>query len=812
MGIEKSFLDSTGRRRKIREILTIDMDKIMKNQLSRTFLTLLICVPLLMVLVDSAQAQTPTATPTSLPTPTLPPTPTLSPTLISPISPDVVKLENPDLVTFSQLHQSEMQLHGPYDSTSFSFAIPADWVLKNTVQLDLLVGVSFNTELQTQGDVIIAGGGTLTVLLDNTVLVATPLDKIGESEIKINIPVSSFTTTRADRRMSLGFRLDSGLSCRISGLHTSVYIHPTSYFNFPHDIVQPSTSLINFPRPIFQNSFFPDSALLIIPDQPTAAELQAALTVAAGLGKLSSNRLLLDMITLSNLREDLTKKNLILIGKAGSLPILDGLNLPLRSVGGQFQFAGGSADDGLVEMINSPWSNSHVVLIVSASTDIGVVKAAQAISSGVIRPNQFENLAIIEQVNIQPASGPQAVDQTLSDLGYQFRSFQDRGEYSEEYSFNVPAGMVVSTETYFDMVYGHSSLIDYTASQIVVLLNDQPIGSIKMNDTTAALPTNHAEIIIPPSAVLPGINRLTVRVKLEPVNDCTPPNTQGMWVNIWPQSLIHLPLMTTSFNPVISQDLAAYPTPFIYNSTLGSTAFVVERNNLDSWRNAMQIAVSLGYQANGPLTQFSVFYGDAMPVEERSKYHLLVIGRPSQMPIVNDMNDDLPAPFLNGLDIASENGSFQVTYRIPPDSPMGYVETMLSPWNSENVVLAILGNTTQGVNWAAGALVDSTLRSQLAGRFAAVNNKQIISSNTRYLESGSDEFQPTEVPNIITTPVTGTATGPSVSRPAWILPVLLVSIGLIASIVVMVIIRNQSRISTRKQHKEEQGKEHSDDP
>jgi len=654
--------------------------------------------------------------------------------------------------------------------------------------------------------VIVIGGGTLTVLLNNIVLVAVPLNEVGETEITITIPSSSFTTTRTDGRISLGFVLDSGSSCRIIGAHTAIYVHSTSYFIFPHDIVKPSTRLVDFPRPIYQNSFFPDSALLVIPDQPTAAELQAALTVAAGFGKLSSTRLILDMVTLSNLKEDLTKQHLVFIGKASSIPLLDGLDLPLSSIGGQFQFSGGGPDDGLIEMISSPWSSSHVVLVVSANTDAGVVKAAQAVSSGVIRPNLFENLAVIKQVNTLPISGPQAIDQSLSDLGYEFRSFQQWREESAEYIFDVPAGKSVSTEAYFDMVYGHSSLLDYNASQIVVLLNEQPIGSVRMSDATATVPTNHVKIKIPPSAVLQGINRLRVSVTLELFDECIPPNSIEVWVNIWPESLIHLPLVSTALDPVVLQDLALYPTPFIYNSTLENTAFVLEHNDSVSWRSAMQIAALLGYWADGPLVQLSTFYGDAMPVTERSKYHLLLVGRPTQMPIVGEMNNDLPAPFSDSNDIASENGNFPVTYRIPLDSPMGYVETMLSPWNPQNVVRAILGKTTQGVNWAATALVDSNLRWQLGGSFAIVNDKQIISSNTRYVVVGSGEVPDAEIPNVIATPAGMTVTNLPATRPGWLLPVLIVSIGLIV-IIIVVMIQNRSRINTRKRGEEAQRKD-----
>jgi len=83
-----------------------------------------------------------------------------------------------------------------------------------------------------------------------------------------------------------------------------------------------------------------------------------------------------------------------------------------------------------------------------------------------------------------------------------------------------------------------------------------------------------------------------------------------------------------------------------------------------------------------------------MPLTERAKYNLLVIGIPNQLAIVGDMNNNLPAPFANGGNNANEN-SFQVTYQIPR-IPHGLRRNDAFPWNASNVVLAILGNTTQG--------------------------------------------------------------------------------------------------------------------
>ncbi len=776
----------------------------MSKKLSISLLTIAISFILLMpILTVPAQAQTPTVTPTQ----TLGSIPTLtqSPNLLFTPTPAAVQYVNPNVVTFAQLQEGKMNdkvLTGPYDYDGFGFALPADWALKGGSQIDLLLGVSFNSNTQNRSDVTVIGGGTLTVSLNNVLLTTLSLNELGEVEAKIPISSAALEAVRSDGVHILWFGLESAESCRFFGQSTRVFIHPTSFLTLPHDVVQPSTNLATFPRPIFQDSFNPDTVLFVLPDQPSPAELQAALTVAAGFGKLSSNKMIQNITTVSGFNNEIADKNhLIFVGKAASLPLLAGLNLPLPITNGQFQLANGGPDDGFVEMVDSPWSNGpHVVLVVSANTDQGIIKAARAVSTGVLRPNRFQNLAVIDQVNLTPASIPQAVDRTLADFGYSSETFDRMGYNAAFYTFNIPAGMSVSPEAYFEIVYGHSALINYDGSQITILLNNQPIGSVRMSDATAGLPINKVKIMIPPSVVRSGDNSLEVQAYLVPIDDCTPPDVQGLWVNIWDQSMLHLPQVVVPVNLFAPQDLAVYPAPFSYDPELSTTAFVLERNNLESWRNALQISAYLGWQSSGSLIALSAFYGDGIPAEERQNYNLLIIGRPSQLPIMAEMNDNLPAPFSNGSDIAIEDNTFQVAYRVPSDSPMGFIETMQSPWNPNNVILAILGNTTQGVNWSANALIDPTLRSRLGGNYAAVNDRQILVTNTLYSISNTAQIDTSELPGAVATPLLGTKTEVPVGwrPPGWILPVLGFLVGLIVVVVSIVFVRGRFFIRGNK--------------
>jgi cellulose synthase operon protein B len=770
----------------------------MRKQLIKILPMVALSLILQMGFIFSAQAQSlgPTPSPTPFPTPV--------PTSELP----AVAAENTNVVSLSQLGLSSIQLTGPLDSSSFSFSTPPDWKLTTGAQLDLLMSVTFNTNLQTaansQLNNSVAGGGTLSVFMNDALLGVVSLNQVGETETIMQIPPKGLTSSRPDGALQVSFVLDSSISCSVNDQQMNLLIHPNSQFTLPHVSKPLDTSLINFPQPIYQNSFIPDTALLVIPDQPSSGELQSALTVAAGLSRLSFGHLSEDMTTLSKLTAAQSAGNhLIFIGKPASLPVLTQLSLPVPANSGQFQIAGSNPDDGVIQLVNSPWSRSKVALVVSGNTDQAVIKAAQAISSGILRPNGYPNVAIVQQVRTSLLAATPPIDRTLTDLGYPDKIFNSRGVASVRYNFDIPPGWTVAPDAHFQLIYGHSALLNYDRSSIVVMLNGLPIGSVRMSDLSASQSTNSVQINIPSSAVVPGQNRLDINVNIIPNDNCTPPGVQGLWVNIWPQSTFHLPLSVSMVSHTTGQDLSTFPSPFSYDPTLSNIAFVLPNNDSESWRGAMQIAAYLGGQVGGAVIAPSFYFGDQVPQAVRQNYNFLVVGRPSQMPIVGELNKYLPAPF----DLASNaktDGHFLVTYLIPPTSPMGYVEMMPSPWSSDHVVLAALGNTQQGVSWAISSLVDPTLRSQLGGNLSVINGSQILRADTNVAFNTATDLS-TQVSSSPTLPLTADSTLPSTRNTGWILLLFVISVALIVLTIAVVVIGGSSRKRVRGHPTEVQG-------
>lgn len=725
----------------------------MNKRLSTIFSSFLLCMVLLAATISNTYAQTP---------------------------------GNTGVVTLADLGKSEISLTGPFDSSTLSFGLPADWKFTGNAQMDLSITTTFNAI--PQGDTPMVFGGTLAVSFNRITVATLILNEVGTFNYAIEIPAMLLVSPRGDGLMELKFTLNSGISC-LADQHMNIIINATSRTSFLYEEQQPDTSLINFPRPIVQSSIYPDLALVVIPDQPSAMELQSAFTVISGLGNLSAGRLGLDLITVSQLTDaQKAATHLIFVGKAASIPTLTELTLPLAVQSGAFAFPDGNQDNGVIQMVNSPWAVRNAVLVVSGNTDLGTLKAAQAVSTGIFQANTSPNLALVEDIQGTAVPVPLITDQTFADLGYGANQFSNRGVDSQSYNFYIPSGSLLSTDAYLELAFGHSALLNFNTSGIVVLLNSQPIGSVRFNDVSAGQAINRIRVTIPPSVVIPGDNRIEIRANLELLDICTDPNLRGLWAVVWPDSRLHLPSTSSQLNTQLTLDLSAYPAPMIFDSTLGSTAVVFQRNDLESWRTFTRVASYLGDQSNGSITKLGVFFDDELTGVDLSKYNLIVVGQPSKSAIMDELNAALPIPFEKGSDI-TQNKFLQVTYQIPPEVPIGYLELMPSPWNSEKVLIAAFGNTVTGVNWGISALVDTPLRSQLAGDFAVINDTRVQTIDTRVVLPVANT-PVAQAPSGISTPLPQTNPTLPNSRPVWLLPVLVLAIALIVVVIVVAVFTN----------------------
>ncbi|MEN9562874.1 MAG: hypothetical protein RIR73_1118, partial [Chloroflexota bacterium] len=680
-------------------------------------------------------------------------------------------------VTFADLGYSDSDLVGPLDGTRRVFSIPANWQLKpgGTITLDVNV-------LLTGADVGLVSGdtttyaGTLMVLFNNKVLGYVQLDASGSKSASFTIPAEAVTSIRENGQHELSIQLDAQLDC-LDDVRTSVTLLATSCFDLLFDITSPELNLSRLPAPFYlRNSLLPDNTLLVVSSQSTAEEMQAAINVMAGFGSLVGQSFNFSLITDDKLTPELlATSHLIFVGMPDKISVLEQIGFSVPIVGKQFVgLPAESLEDGILQMAHSPWNPDKVVLLVSGNSGEAVIKAGQAAGSGKIFVHSDPTVSYIRDVQALASVLPVVEDFTLADLGYESEQISGIGVSQLDFTFFVAKEQLATKDGRVDLVYYHSGLLDYGVSSILVEINGQVVSSVPFAKESEQITT--LEIKIPQGILRFGENTLTIQTQMQPNLSCDLSGFSDPWLLVSNQTAFHLPTANAPAPSLYGPDLRNYPTMFMGQSDLGDVSFVLAENDLTGWKAAADQAYTIGANAKPSISNLSVAYGSNVPEEILASSSLILVGKASTLPILNRINDFLPAPFNTETNTAEEQG-MQIVYRIPAGVNVGYLELTTSPFNSERLVMVISGNSDDGVNMASSSLL-SDLKSQLTGVFAITNGMQVdVSrgitqfSNIGSSIPGSEQVILTPIPSVDLTE----SPAADMSGPVWLLPLIIAS-------------------------------------
>ncbi len=710
-----------------------------------------------------------------------------------------------NIYAFRDLGYSDQILNGPYDYLRYRFSLPNTWVLNGATVVQLKIKTVMTSASLSDTALANATGATLDISFNSKWVTTLVLDWIGERTVAVPIPAENLSS--ATGQYSLSIYLDAGIDCNFEH-QTTVVISADSSLDLQHNTVDQTVDLAQFPRPLYQpNSLVlktdstaaqtVPSAVVVTPDNPTAGELQAALTVSAGLAHLTGGKLPVQTTPVSALSDaQRAQSHLIFVGKGPGFESLNSAALPAAFDGAKFNAPGAQPEDGVIQAAVSPWNPMNILMVVSGETDAGLIKAAQALSTGTIQAGSRSDLAVVSQISPDPKIETVPTDRTLADLGY--ASIQMGGSrYNPvdylDVSFYVPGGQNVDGEAYVDVLFTNSSLLNMDQSGLSVLLNGHSIGGIGYTKESAEKVTSQ-RVIIPNFLLLPGMNVLTIEANNHPLTYCSDLMYENAWTTVFDQTLIHLPLLPAAGQAVNYATLANISAALTSAPNLDTLAFVVAPGSSAAIDAANRVAYRLGAAMNGDMVEFSAAFADQVSDDLRQGHDLVLVGESSQIPLIADLADRLPAPFAEGSNMAQES-IFRVTYRLPEGTSIGYLELVDSPWESGRNVLAVLGTTDAGLLDSANALSVSELSSNLAGNFAVVRGAQILTSDTR-LGVGTGNLSATLVPGTpletqVPANAAPTATVPLANQTGWILPVVGILSGAILVIVVIALISSR---------------------
>jgi hypothetical protein len=704
-----------------------------------------------------AQTVSPTKTAGTPTKPAVQITPTvfnLSNVVATPSSEQLAKGEN---VTFSTLGYSDTTLYGPYGSFYADVSIPANWKLLPGAKVRLNLTLNVVKPVDPKSAWL---GPTIYVYFDDIYIASHLLGGNGQYSFDVALP-SSQLVEKTDGNHSLYVYMDATYDCNYDQ-STVLVIQSDSYFNFDHleDRVIPNISQL--PNPYYQEySFLKNQEYIVIPDKPTDSELQAALIVAAGFGRMSGGGINFTTIPVSQLTDTIEKSShLIFVGKASSLPVLKTLKLPSTTDGTKFNVSGMADNDGILQVSASDWNQAKALLVVSGKTDEGVLKAAQTLSSGTVRSAPNTKVAVIANVNTSTANQQTIpVDQTFKSMGYQNINLTGLGVRTQNYLFSLPSGYKIGSDAYVDLYFSASQLLDYNRSSVSVILNGNRIKDVSYADVVANSMVKPAHVELPAYAFVAGTNRLTVEAT-HTVDHCTYTDTTILWTTVMSNSVLHLPKSTEVQPASDIEDLAIYPKPFSDAQDLSNVAFVVAPNDLDALDVAGKLATNLGSQTSSDIINLTAYSSATTPAAIKQAKNVIVIGKPAELPMVAELASAMPAPFAAGQNLAEE-GNLRVIYRLPSDSSIGYLELFPAPWDPTATILTVLGSTSDGLKWAGNTLVDETQRASLAGNYAVTNGTSIFTADTS-MGGGTENISATAVPAAVVT-VTAAPTGAGIA-------------------------------------------------
>lgn len=241
---------------------------------------------------QATQTPTPSATPT--------PAPTLPLTLSS----------SSFQATLEELGYGERVLVSPWNGTQYSFKLPDNWLVEPGSYFDLDFSY-FYTELGRAQDVPeFSFFGELLVYVDDHLLQVYSLDasELEHVHLRIDLPPELFNE-QPGAYHAISLYLDAWFLCNVPH-RAQLIIHPESVLYLAYGQLPLSLDLGDYPRPFYQWSFEPDQVRFVLPAEPSEAELREATGIAARLGNLTDNGM---VISATN---DLDWLNLVETGQA----------------------------------------------------------------------------------------------------------------------------------------------------------------------------------------------------------------------------------------------------------------------------------------------------------------------------------------------------------------------------------------------------------------------------------------------------------------------------------------------------------------
>lgn len=668
-------------------------------------------------------------------TPEIPPTPT-------PL-PEIHTYPNEISFTFGDIGENTFTLYYP-SAYVLNFSMPNQWALfteNGAGYIDLHYDLfedwtktaaqpipNLNSALRTLGpdrpylDVIVnevlAGSFTPEVGQDKIVRIQIPTEAvIGRFT---NNPFNSFT-------VEIQYYGNRDNFCYYDG---TVKIYEDSKIHFGFRTTNPVRNIAEFPRPLVQDSFLPETIKIVIPDAFNQADLEAVTAVSAALGAGTFGNVNLDVLKASEATPGaIQNHSVIIIGQPGKNNFLQSLYqrqlLPTGLSGTKILQYGGnvlSDADGVLQIIPSEFNNTYSFFVVTGNSDEALVRAAKALANLPIGTEG--NLLVVSSDGPERVVAETPMVRTFNSLGFRARTFFGLGVRVAFLTFYVPRDWSIQDGASIDLIYAFSDKLSEANSTVTLELNGNRIGTAPIKagmvgEQVIRIPLRKEDIRVG------AANFLRLEAVMQSELDCASFDYRANWVSLRETSRLNLPYVKVT-NPEL---LSPFLHPSYYLIYEPGMLVSLPAQPVKAEISALANLARLVGAQNEAFADIVVSMDPRLDMTSYADRHIVLFGRPTTNPLIMELNDVVPQPFVAGEDNLKQRIG-GVAYRVSQGIDLGMVEVIPAPWNKFKGISVVTGTSEAGLGLALDTFSDADSLFDLFGDLLFVTSTDVLSFPT----------------------------------------------------------------------------------
>jgi hypothetical protein len=619
-----------------------------------------------------------------------------------------VQAQGPDFIEIplESLNNDQLiALQGLNSSQSLTIPIPKRWRPGDQNWLDFQIKAS---------PLLDATRSSLTISLNNQPILSYNMAQITQTRQHIRIPGNGLTPGSNSLTLmgTLYLPQDSETNCQNwDDPSRWLTIEPGGILHLSFVRQDLQADLANVPELFFEplEKYLPESArrpaLFVLPENSTSDDLSSLSTLSYLLGRHTN--------TSADWRPEIVTQPQFNTALAANRDIVFIGNAPA-----EFQDKSGT-DKDYVAVFSSPWGGGNSVLIIGDANRQDGYSPAEVFGDRTRSVLLRGNLAFVDHPAPAPRQ-PFPASLSFEDLGYLDRTVRGIGQHNLIYSLYIPYELQpLLVKLNLGLV--HSPDLDMQKSSFTVYLNGFDVAGIRPSSGNSS----GAQITVglPAKRFKPGINFLRISFDLHlPYSSCER-TLDSVWSTILNNSTVEITYRSQA--PIPS--LKHFPLPF--SGELRSVLVLPDRYDQSDLGRVSRLAFLLGAAAYEP-----GYPPDTMTAtdfeEKKTLYpNAIVIGLPSENPVIRKANELLPQPFQPG------NNSLRDGYGVYLPTPdkeasLGLMQILASPWSKSGTLLVLTGNDMQGLQWTWDVILNPALRKDFAG------NLMVAGSGARSVASG----------------------------------------------------------------------------